>query len=38
MAALNQVSGIEQGYVLDFSDTTIGGFFAQELNIDIDDQ
>lgn len=25
------------GYVLDFSDRTMAGFFAEELNVDIDD-
>lgn len=38
MSTLNQIFAMEQGYVLDFSDRTMGEFFAQELNIDIDDQ
>lgn len=38
MTTLNQIFDMEQGYLLDFSDRTMGEFFAQELNIDIDDQ
>jgi hypothetical protein len=34
---LNQVFDMEQGYVLDFSDRTMGNFFLEELNIDIDE-
>ena len=37
MTTLNQIFAMEHGYVLDFSDKTMGEFFAQELNIDIDD-
>jgi hypothetical protein len=38
MTTLNQIFDMEGGYVLDFSDRTMGEFFAQEVNIDIDDQ
>jgi len=37
MKFLDQVFQMEQGYVLDFSDRTIGIFFDEELNIDIFD-
>lgn len=37
MKFLDEVFQMEQGYVLDFSDRTIGTFFADELNIDISD-
>lgn len=37
MKFLDEVFGMESGYVLDFSDRTMGSFFRDELNIDIDD-
>jgi hypothetical protein len=37
MHFLEQVLQMEQGYVLNFSDRTFTGFFAGELDIDIDD-
>jgi hypothetical protein len=37
MKFLDEIFGMESGYVLDFSDRTMGSFFREELNIDIDD-
>lgn len=37
MRFLEQVFRMGEGWVLDFSDRTMGEFFADELNIDIDD-
>ena len=37
MKFLDEVFGMESGYVLDFSDRTMDSFFREELNIDIDD-
>ena len=37
MKFLDEIFGMESGNVLDFSDRTIGSFFREELNIDIDD-
>lgn len=34
---LDEAFGMQSGYVLDFSDRTMGRFFLEELNIDIDD-
>lgn len=36
MQIIDKVFGMEGGYVLDFSDKTMAAFFADELNIDID--
>lgn len=36
MQIVDKVFGMEGGYVLDFSDKTMAAFFADELNIDID--
>jgi len=35
---LDEALGMESGYVLDFSDRTLRDFFADELDVDIDDQ
>ena len=35
---LDEVFGMQSGYVLDFSDRTMGSFFREELNIDVDDE
>jgi hypothetical protein len=37
MTTIDQILGMESGYVLDFSDRTFAEFFAGELNIDIND-
>ena len=37
MLFLDKVFEMESGYVLNFSDRTFANFFAEELNIDIDD-
>jgi len=37
MMLLDKVFSMESGYVLDFSDRTMSVFYAEELNIDIDD-
>lgn len=37
MLLLDEIFEMQSGYVLDFSDRTMSQFFAQELNIDIDD-
>ena len=37
MMFLNDVFEMNSGYVLNFSDRTFAQFFAEELNIDIDD-
>jgi hypothetical protein len=36
MQLIDKIFAMESGYVLDFSDRTMGQFFAEELNIDID--
>lgn len=38
MQIIDKIFGMEGGYVLDFSDRTMAIFFAEELNIDIDDR
>ncbi|WP_430435748.1 restriction endonuclease [Oceanibaculum nanhaiense] len=38
MTTIDQIFGMESGYVLDFSDRTFAAFFADELNIEIDDE
>jgi hypothetical protein len=35
---IDKIFGMEGGYVLDFSDRTMEQFFAEDLNIDIDDE
>lgn len=37
MATLDQIFGMGDGYVLNFSDKTFAEFFADELNVDIND-
>ena len=37
MLLLDKVLEMESGYVLNFSDRTLASFFAEELNVDIDD-
>jgi hypothetical protein len=37
MQFIDKIFAMEGGYVLDFSDRTMAQFFAEELNIDIDD-
>lgn len=38
MQFLDEVFQMGAGYVLDFSDRTMARFFAEELNVDIDDR
>jgi hypothetical protein len=38
MAFLDEIFEMGGGYVMDFSDRTMSRFFAEELNVDIDDQ
>lgn len=38
MQFLDEIFGMESGYVLDFSDRTMASFFRDELNVDIYDQ
>lgn len=38
MATLDQIFGMGDGYVINFSNKTFAEFFAAELNVDIDDQ
>jgi len=37
MQLIDKIFGMEGGYVLDFSDRTMSRFFAEEINIDIDE-
>lgn len=36
MQIIDKIFGMEDGYVLDFSDRSMAQFFAEDLNIDID--
>jgi hypothetical protein len=38
MATLDQIFGMGEGYVLNFSNKTFAEFFATEMNVDIDDE
>jgi hypothetical protein len=38
MKVIDKLFQMEGGYVLDFSNLTMSRFFAQEINIDVDDQ